>query len=296
MVSSIVICNGVIRSGSTWSFNVCRLLASLRAKRRGEPFVSNYVFGNQLDDFLNTSAPVRQGSAVLKAHTVGPLALEWIRTARAKSVCTFRDPRDCVASEMEFEAVNFDTAIARVVACLKTLESSMDFGRTLFIRYEDMMHDRMSQIRLIAAYLNVRVDEKELESIDNETNLATSKKLCSQISTLGPDQVEKIDNVPARHRTTLLHDHHISKARPGRWREDLTDAQGRHLMQLFQKALLLLGYETQESIRSYLLTPPADALASITSPRQEPAGQAAAGATAGNKIGHIGSSHSLPPA
>src|SRR5208282_2494749 len=45
MLSPFVICNGLIRSGSTWSFNVCRLLMELRAWRRGETVQTGYLDG-----------------------------------------------------------------------------------------------------------------------------------------------------------------------------------------------------------------------------------------------------------
>lgn len=129
----------------------------------------------------------------------------------------------------------------------------MDFGRTLFVRYEDMMNDRLAEIQLIAAYLNVRIDQKELQWIDEQTNIASSQKLCSQLGELGADQVDEIANEPRRHRKTLLHDRHIGKAKVGRWKEDLTDLQAQQLTHLFQKALLRLGYETQQSIQPYLM-------------------------------------------
>ncbi len=93
MVSPIVICDGMIRSGSTWSFNVCRLMGDLLAKRRGQAHGSAYLDRNTLDQFLVTQAYVREGPAIVKGHELGPVALDWIHTGRAKAVCTIRDPR-----------------------------------------------------------------------------------------------------------------------------------------------------------------------------------------------------------
>ena len=181
MVSPLVICNGVIRSGSTWSYNVCRLLAELLAKRRGESSHGGYLNALDLEKSLQAEVYFRQGPAVFKAHGTGPLISEWIRTGKAKAVCTLRDLRDCVASDVAFMNTGFDSSVQRVVNSLKSLECYEDFGRTLFVHYEEMMKDRLAEIRLIAAYLNIRIDQKELEWIDEQTNITTSRKLCSQI-------------------------------------------------------------------------------------------------------------------
>jgi Sulfotransferase domain len=235
MLPPLVICDGIFRSGSTWSFNVCLQLAALRAGRSGEPLLSDYINEAQLEDFIRLKAAARPGPIVYKAHFVGPLAREWIRTGRAKSICTLRDPRDCVASDIAFMKGSFDEAVERVAVSLKTLEASVDYGRTLFIRYEDMMSDRLAQIQLIAAYLNIRIDEKQLEWIDAQTNIETSRVISAQVLATGESEAEKLGLRP-RHATTLLHDNHIGSALVGRWKLDLSPAQGRQLTHLFQKS------------------------------------------------------------
>ncbi len=118
MVSPLVICNGVIRSGSTWSYNVCRLLAELLAKRRGESSHGGYLNALDLEKSLQAEVYFRQGPAVFKAHGTGPLISEWIRTGKAKAVCTLRDLRDCVASDVAFMNTGFDSSVQRVVNSL----------------------------------------------------------------------------------------------------------------------------------------------------------------------------------
>src|SRR5580704_11060212 len=124
MISPIIICDGVIRSGSTWSFNVCRLLGHLLAKRRSQRCGMACLREQSLEQFLQAEANLRDGPAVIKVHEVGPVAREWIRAGRAKAVCTFRDPRDCVASDMAFTGAGFDAAVQRVAISLKTIHSS----------------------------------------------------------------------------------------------------------------------------------------------------------------------------
>jgi len=250
MVSPIIICDGVIRSGSTWSFNVCRLLGQLLAERRCETPISQYLDEQQLDQFLRAEAYLCKGPAIIKGHVTGPLALEWIRTGRAKAVCTFRDPRDCVASDLAFFAGGFNISVNRVNTSLASLASYLDFGRTLFVRYEDMMEDRPNQIRRIAAHLNVAIDQKVLERIDDQTNIHSARKIARQLASRADDQIDVVLNSHRRDIKTLLHDNHIGTGKVGKWKHDLTDEQGQYLTRLFRRSLITLGYETEASIQA----------------------------------------------
>jgi hypothetical protein len=247
MISPIIICNGVIRSGSTWSFNVGRLLGELLARRRGHDFQSVYLEAQGLDQFLLNKALLQSGVGVIKGHAVGPVALDWIRTGKAKAICTYRDPRDCVASDLRFWGKGFEASLERVALSFRMLPIYNDFGRTLFVRYEEMMLDRLWQIRRIAAYVEVALDPKEAEWIDSTTNMQSSKKIADEL----PNRREGFDTVTderRRDRMTLLHANHIGSGRVGRWRQDLTAGQGQLVTQKFQGILQVLGYETGESI------------------------------------------------
>jgi hypothetical protein len=202
-----------------------------------------------LDQFLQAQANLSDGPAVIKVHEVGPLALEWIRAKRAKAVCTFRDPRDCVASDMVFWGAGFDASVQRVVISLKTLHASyLDVGSTLFVRYEDMMNDTLSQIRRIAEYLNVAIDQKEVERIDAQTNIQSSRQICLGLDKRPDSETDVGTGGHRRHRVTLLHDNHIGNAKVGRWKDELTDEQGERLTHLFQPSLQALGYSIEGSV------------------------------------------------
>jgi hypothetical protein len=247
MASPIIICNGIIRSGSTWSFNVCRLLGNLLAQRRHQIPTSAYLSPETLDHFLETGAASHEGPAVIKAHELGPIAQESIHTGRAKAICTIRDPRDCVASDIPFWGKGFDPSVGRVVLSLKYIASSSDFGRTLFIRYEQMLEDPHSEIRKIAAFLRIPVIATEVESIDAQTNLDACTQICQALSSRPPHEAEEIANNHRRDPTTLLHDNHLGTAKVARWKQDLTPEQGQFLTQLFNRSLKALGYETANS-------------------------------------------------
>lgn len=247
MVSPIIICNGLIRSGSTWSFNVCRLLGRLVASRQQQVFASTYLDDQSLENFFKGDVNLRDGPGVVKAHRVGPIALEWVRTGRAFAVCTLRDPRDCVASDIAFWGRGFDPSVGRVLLSLKRLPSYQDFGRTFFVRYEEMMADPHWQIRRIAAYLQIPVGDDEVNTIDSLTNLQCCRQICQGLNARKENEVEIVMDVHRRDPVTLLHDNHLGTAEVGRWKRDLTPEQGTFLTNLFRRSLDVLGYEHDPS-------------------------------------------------
>jgi hypothetical protein len=49
-----------------------------------------------------------------------------------------------------------------------------------------------------------------------------------------------------------LHENHIGRAKPGRWKDEFTADQGRWITEYFSPWLVQLGYETAESLCKYL--------------------------------------------
>lgn len=202
-----------------------------------------------LDQFLQTQVFLQNGPAVIKVHEIGPVALESIRDGRAKAVCTFRDPRDCVASDIAFWGAGIEASIQRVTVSLKALEASYrDGGSTLLVRYEDMIKDRLTQIRRIAAHIPVEIRQNELDWIDAQTDIIASQKICREIRRRPEIETDPVLGGHRRDRVSLLHDNHIGSAKAGRWRDDLTPEQGQRLTRLFWSSLVALGYESDGSI------------------------------------------------
>jgi hypothetical protein len=215
------------------------------------PFGSTYLDGGPADYFVTEQWQHVPGLTVIKAHQIGPAALSAIRAGQAKSVCTFRDPRDCVASDLAFMGRGLDFSVSRVTASLEFLKFYQSTPHILLVKYEEMMTDRISQIRRIASHLHVRWDEAMIARVDALTNLETSKQVCEELKNRPTEQVLNI----ASHRVdpqTHLHEHHIGRATPGRWRDEFSTDQARWLTEYFSTWLVQLGYETLDSVRQLI--------------------------------------------
>jgi hypothetical protein len=244
MISPVVICVGVIRSGSTWAFNVCRVLSQAGANHRKQKFGTACLGAESLDHFLQVEAPMGDGAAVIKAHEMGAGAIEYIALGKVRAVCTFRDPRDCVASDLIFWGKGFDESVSRVMWSMQCVGSlHRQAPKALFVRYEAMMGDPIGQIRRIGQYLGVGLDHKAAEWIHSQTNLETSRNISRQLGSKLPEQVDVgLDN-HRRDKLTLLHDNHIGNAQVGRWKKELTVEQGEYLTKVFRENLTELEYE-----------------------------------------------------
>ena len=247
MLSPLCICNGLIRSGSTWSFNVCRELIQLVATQQKQPFGSTYLQAAQLDQFIVQQWQRSPGPTLIKAHELGPLALANLQSGAARGVCTFRDPRDSVASDMVFMGLGFDASVYRVDVSLQCLRTCEPIKRILFVRYEEMIVDQQAQIRRIAGHLGLGIGEDIVRLVDSRTNIASSKRICQQIVNQAIPQLMQIES----HRVdpvTQLHENHIGNTKVGRWRNELTAEQGTYLTEYFAPWLIKWGYETHETM------------------------------------------------
>jgi hypothetical protein len=198
-----------------------------------------------------------KGPVVVKAHELGPCALATLRTGHAKAVCTCRDPRDCVVSDMCFMNHSFDAAVHRIGASLESLRIFQSIPNVLLVNYEQMRADPIRQIYLIANHLEIHIDESAAHSINTSTSLENSQHICDSLKHRPLSSVYQSKST--QHRidpTTHLHENHINSGTVGRWKRELALDKALCLNDLLAPWLVKLGYETAESLRSL-----ADALA-----------------------------------
>jgi hypothetical protein len=252
MCSPLCICNGVIRSGSTWSFNVCRELYRLAAVQSRQPFASNYLDGAQLEDFITNRWAATPTAMVFKCHDIGPVAFATLQAGKAKAVYTYRDPRDCVASDLLFRNYTFERSVKRVHGTLEYLHVLESTSSVLLSRYEDMMADRPSEIRRIAKHLGIHADDAAIQKIDAKTNLQNCNTVCESLKDRPVDKVVRFGNHLAD-PFTQLHENHLNGGTIGRWKYEFSPEQISYATEFFAPMLLKLGYETPESLKTLLV-------------------------------------------
>jgi hypothetical protein len=216
-------------------------MAKVVAGRERTPMWSGYMMSAQTEQFFQTTGHP-PGPTIIKTHGLGPIALERVRSEAAKSICTYRDPRDCVASLMTFTGQKFEDAIESIRGNLIVLDEYHKSGNTHFIQYERMLEDRLGEIRRIADYLGISIDDPMLARIDGMSNLESSKKVCEDLRHRPQGQFIRSKEDHRVDPQTWLHHNHIHSGQPGRWREELSAEQIQHLKGEFAPWLERLGY------------------------------------------------------
>jgi hypothetical protein len=251
MSAPLCVCNGLIRSGSTWSFNVCRELYQLLPRQTNEPVKSGYLEAFQLEHFVAQKWPTLTAPAVIKVHDIGPAAMAALRAGTARAICTYRDPRDCVASDMAFMAYPFEVCLKRIGGTLEPLRLYQTTPSILLLKYEQMMADRPREIRRIAGHVGIPVDDAAIRQIDARTNLHASERLCQSLKDRPANAVLRVANHVVD-PVTHLHQNHINGGTIGRWKSELSVDQVMYMTEYFAPWLIKLGYETTDSLAALM--------------------------------------------
>ncbi|MBT5414693.1 MAG: sulfotransferase, partial [Rhodospirillaceae bacterium] len=207
-----VCCTGMARSGSTWSFNVCRELL----EATGEPLIAGYYGeGEALDDFIESRGlEAFPGHVLLKLHQPADRLLGMICDGRARNVFTLRDPRDCLRSRMDFEGKPFDDALMGVAGNLIMYNLYAGATDTLFVRYEAMAADPAAEVRRIAGHLGLAPVEDEVGRIAEATGISAARRKVEDLA--GRTDAGTVEIAGRRVDTeTCLQTGHIRDGRAG---------------------------------------------------------------------------------
>jgi hypothetical protein len=223
------------------------LAAELASQQGLGPVESTYLDLQQMETYLANHWPAARGPVVLKSHEPGPIALSLVRSGRIRTICTFRDPRDVVSSDLKFMNLPMDKVLHRVKSSFDSLRLYQTTDHILLIRYEDMVKDPRRQIRRIALHLGIEVGAEVVEKIHRETNIDTAKKICDDVRRRPDSEVYLIAEARVD-PSTRLHENHVFDGKVGRWRSEFSADQARWLTEFFSYWLIQLGYETPQSI------------------------------------------------
>jgi len=202
---NVILCSGMMRSGSTWSFNAARAVAYIAAESVGLPFAAMYLDGDSLDSFLAERVAV-PGVVVIKSHSVTPYALGLAQADQARNICTFRDPRDSVASRQLFKDETLSDSITQVRASVAPMFAFSE--ETLFVDYQDVMTRPAWAVGRIGDYLSVQLGETYHQVIADELSIEKMDAVSDATSGIDP--------------TYQLHHNHIHGGKIGRWEEELS--------------------------------------------------------------------------
>jgi hypothetical protein len=245
----VVFCSGIKRSASTWSYNVCRHITSLKALALNGKSFAQYSSDtdftlNEIEKNIAANEPNVKNMdiiGVIKAHELGPHSKQLLSQNLVSNIYTIRDPRDCIASMEKFwprtDGKTFDDRIRAFQRWLIDGDAFAEDKHSLIIRYEDMQKDAMAQIARIAKHLNVNCNEKVLKEIFDATSVEASQRHIDQIVK------EKTVSERVYCRVTQLHENHLGGGQVGRWRDELSLENQAKVECAFYPWLVKFGYD-----------------------------------------------------
>jgi hypothetical protein len=238
----LVVCNGMVRGGSTLQYNLVRGIAV--ATGAGTGYGS---FEHEEDSTEDLAHSVQSGVIrVAKTHGIPPSMPGHLQNhLEGFRVCyIYRDLRDvAVSMRAKFRwtderlAQELDLSVQRY----EVLRQYRDQPNVLWQRYEDTVVDLVAAVRECAEFIEVDVDDETVDQVAEDASVAKAKAVMKtvrdhvelQLLDLSPHALRKqrrqmrSRKFLAYDRATQLHWNHISpnEGRSGTWREHLSEEQ-----------------------------------------------------------------------
>src|SRR6266478_1010937 len=210
-IDVIVVIGGMIRSGSTFSFNIVREVLALHGsvETASANSIERSCFDRPDDQHF-----------ILKTHAPDEDVLERIRQGSIKCVCTIRQPEDAIASWMRTFGFSLESAIGFVKTWLFWYQEIS--GQALTIDYLLVDLEPRRAIEKILEYVGAVYDEPFVDALERKYEKVRLKRI---YDALVKDE-ETVDlGFTYYHRETFFHRRHISSLRREAAGEELLPAQ-----------------------------------------------------------------------
>ena len=218
-----VICNGMPRSASTWSFRV--VVELLERQCPGELIHKGY--NPNLVQFTK-EAPEGVRHVVMKSHPLTLLGRNLLRAGAVKVIYTWRDLADAVVSGLETFArggATFEIFLGSFDEALEVLAFHRKEGLALEVSYADVMADGRRQVERIARHLWPEGVRAEIvDEVWGATSMAASARLVAEVEGVADEKL--LETPHSRYDgNTLFHKHHLNGGQQGKGRAQLTGQQ-----------------------------------------------------------------------
>jgi len=223
----LIICNGMIRSGSTLLYNLAYHVAS-------QKYSVNKLGYKENIDTSTCATDDSKSVHILKANGFLPNTRQLVEGGHAQVLYIHRDLRDVYAADKVYTRRlghshygSNDGIIQHMMICLSTFMSLRSIARSEW-RYEDVMGNGLDWlIRQIAKALDVSLTDDFVHNLTQEFSLSKTMKMVGGLGRVDPN--------------TLFHPMHTSGGRVGIWESELSEMEAGAIEMLFGYQLRLAG-------------------------------------------------------
>jgi hypothetical protein len=142
----------MMRSGSTWSYEMVRRLMSRESP--GLAGGSVEAIGQALAEHGE-----HYDDLVLKAPQIDAVGRALVKHRLVRTVMTYREPLDAILSGVEALRLPFDAMVGRIKAALTVLRFQADIGATRFVWYGDLTERPADTVTALAEHLCVMLPD-----------------------------------------------------------------------------------------------------------------------------------------
>ena len=256
-----VICNGMMRSGSTLQYNIVRGLC----ERLGAPSIPH---GPLDPNTVTDREQVRRLAAdralhIVKMHDAERLFVEMAHEHDIRFPYIYRDVRDVAVSLKNKKMASLDHIVERLDVAMEVYEVLKEAGdaiRTLWQRYEVVTADLPGATRQLADFLELDASDDVVEAVAAANTIEQAKAITSGLRRQIRERVRDVGEHSSQGQqlrqrirtkkltyvdgTTLLHYDHISQTEgaSGVWRTQLTPDELARLVERYGAWLIETGY------------------------------------------------------
>jgi len=213
----IVWCLGLYASASTWAFNVLREMAA------GQTAVQTHFLSTS---FTPPSLAAPNTTHLIKTHEVeNPAALAWLNRHATHILVTLRDPRDAIASLMQYHGYDFPRALDYVHKALRLCTQFAQDPRAKTLHYETKFFDNPKTLTTLNDFLALQTPPDALANIFANSRRDRIDAYIAALPTK-PGVLQERTTGDLLDPETHWHTHHAGRTgEPGRWKTLLTQAQ-----------------------------------------------------------------------
>ena len=239
---SVLWCQGMFASGSTWLYNVAMAVANALEPRC--PTEGRFVF--DAADAVGLGRPgIRH---VVKAHQARHGVIDIANRADALLV-TLRDPRDAVVSLMQYQGFSFHRALLNVGYAAEACLRLGAHPRAVTLHYELGFIDDPATIDGIAGHLGGAITRLQRDEIYRNTRRPAVEAFIARLESRPTTITDRDGDV--YDLASHWHRHHAGRTgEAGRWRRLLYPAQVEGIETGLRDWMEGFGYQPGYSLRS----------------------------------------------
>lgn len=215
----LILCCGMVRSGSTLQYQLASELVTTTAAGKPLGWISDRQYSQLITAHENHAELL-----ITKCHDYSSEAGDLVSDGKAKAIYVYRDIRDVVVSKLNKNGHSFRSLIQSgfVERVLKNDSRWNSTGSILCSRYEEMTMDLNREVRRIARFLGLRIEDALVRLIAEKYSLENQvgRILSFDYETKGVRGGRSLYDP-----SSLLHRNHIFSGKSGQWKTALTGIQ-----------------------------------------------------------------------